>query len=314
MMRVPQREDDCAATGRDARHAIGELCRQAIFCCVAIGAIAPSLPSAAAADEGQATSSRAAREDAIRAIPWRTMTPDDRRRAQFVIQNAGIYRRLPTRIIDCDPDMFTFLVQHPEVIVDVWRIMGISRVSLDKLPDGAFRGTDGAGTTGSVRYLHTSYGPGAQNLAVVYADGAYDGKPFVTPIKAQSVMLLRSNAVQETNGRHYVTVRVDSFVNVQQMGIELVAKTVQPWINKMADQNFIETLSFISNFSRTAEKNPEGMQRLSARLATVDEPTRNELVQLCFRAAERYAHRAGATRAGATLLAHQAEVAVNRAQ
>jgi len=183
--------------------------------------------------------------------------------------------------------------------------MGISRVSLDKLPDGAFRGTDGAGTTGSVRYLHNSFGPGAQVLAVVYADGAYDGKPFVTPIKAQSIMVLRSDAVQETNGRHYVTVRVDSFVNVQQTGIEIVAKTVQPWINKTADQNFIETLSFISNFSRTAEQNPEGMQRLSTRLASVDEPTRRELVSLCFRAAERYAQREEANRTGAALLANR---------
>jgi hypothetical protein len=201
-------------------------------------------------------------------------------------------------VIDCDPDMFTFLVQHPEVIVDVWRIMGISRVALDKLPDGAFRGTDGAGTTGSVRFLHTSYGTEAQILAVVYADGAYDGKPFPTPIKARSLMVLRSKAIQETNGRHYVTVCVDSFIHVEQMGIELAAKTVQPWINKTADQNFVETLNFVSNFSRTAEKNPQGMQRLSTRLASVDATTRRELVQLCFRAAERYAQRELASQTG----------------
>jgi hypothetical protein len=92
------------------------------------------------------------------------------------------------------------------------------------------------------------------------------------------------------------------------MGIELVAKTVQPWINKTADQNFIETLSFISNFSRTAEKNPQGMQRLSTRLASVDEPTRHELVELCFRAAERYAHCEPATCTAGTLLAQRGNV------
>jgi hypothetical protein len=158
--------------------------------------------------------------------------------------------------------------------------------------------------------------PGGRVLAVVYADGAYDGKPFITTLKAKSVLVLRATAVEETNGRRYITVSVDSFVEIQQMGFEIVAKTVQPWLNKTADQNFIETLSFISNFSRTAEKNPQGMQRLATRLPSIDDPTRVQLVKLCYRAADRYAPQETATRtslsraqpSGANLLAHRPDV------
>ncbi|MEX0643044.1 MAG: hypothetical protein WD468_10110 [Pirellulales bacterium] len=307
-----------AATGQIAAPAISARCMRTACFVAALVAILQAVPEALAAPEDDATSSRAARDEAIRAIPWQSFAPDDRRRAQSVIQNTSIYRRLPTRIIDCDPDMFAFLIQHPEVVIDVWRLMGVSRITLDKMPDGTFRGTDGNGTVGNVRYLHTSFGPDAKTVAIVYADGAYDGKPFPTTLKAQSVLVLRATAVQETNGRHYVTVRVDSFVHVQQMGFELVAKTVQPWLNKTADQNFIETLSFVSNFSRTAEKNPQGMQRLSTRLPSIDDPTRNQLVQLCYRAADRYAQRENATRtsllraqsSGANLLAHRSLVSV----
>ena len=67
--------------------------------------------------------------------------------------------------------------------------------------------------------------------------------------------------MRETNGRQYITVRIDSFMKIEQMGVELVAKTVQPWISKTADRNFIETLTFVSNFSRTAEKNSDGIER-----------------------------------------------------
>lgn len=258
-----------------------------------INGISPraSQSPATSASAGDATSSRAARDEALRQIPWKQMSPANRNTTQFIVKNASIYRRLPTRIIDCDPDLFTFLLQHPEVVIDVWHTMGITQVSLSKSPDGVYRGTDGAGTNGSVRYLFSNWGPNAQNLAVVYAEGAYTGAPFVTPLKAQSIMLVRSSAVQETNGRHYITVRVDSFVRVEQLGVEVIAKTVQPWINKAADQNVIETLTFVSNFSRTAEKNPQGMQRLAKRLNAVDEPTRNQLISLCYRTAERYAQR-----------------------
>src|SRR3954462_6917720 len=129
-------------------------------------ALAISAPSG-----GEATSSRAARDEAIRAIPWKSMSPAGRQTSQSIINNTSIYRRLPTRIIDCDPDLFTFLLQHPEVVIDVWRVMGISQVALIKAPDGSYHGTDGAGTTGNVRYLFSNWGPNAQNLAVVYADG-----------------------------------------------------------------------------------------------------------------------------------------------
>lgn len=241
-------------------------------------------------NSGSATSDRAAQVEAMHAIPWKKIPTADRRLAQFVTNNASIYRRLPTRVIDCDPEMFTFLAQHPEVLVDVWRVMGISRVKLERKPDGTYRGTDGAGTTGKVRFLYTDWGRDADNLALVYADGAYEGRPFLEPVRAQSVLLLQSGAIQETNGRHYVTVRVDSFVRVEHIGLDLLAKTVRPLITRSADRNFVDTLTFVSTFSRTAEQNPQGMQRLACRLTTVDEPTRRELVQLCFRTAGRYAH------------------------
>jgi hypothetical protein len=287
------------------------LCRQTLFFSIVLAAAVSAIACAEAPDT---TSERAARDEAVRAIPWRQLPAQHRRAAQFVIGNASIYRRLPTRIIDCDPDMFTFLLQHPEVVIDVWRVMGLSQVELDKRPDGDFRGSDGAGTTGTVRYLYADYGRNADNLAVIFANGAYEGKPFLAPLKAQSLVLLRSGAIQETNGRHYITVRVDSFVKIEHLGIELIAKTVRPWISKTADQNFLETLSFVSNFSRTAEQNPHGMQRLATRLPTLDETTRNELVDLAFRTAERYAKLEAATRADTRLVARRTSVPVADAQ
>lgn len=256
-----------------------------LLCCAAQSAAEPRTDATTVG----ATSQRSAREEAIRAIPWKQIADPQRRQLQSVIQNAGMYRRLPTRIIDCDPDLFTFLLQHPEVVVDVWQMMGVSKVTLQQTADNAYRGDDGCGTTGNVSYVFTNWGPQAQNLAVVYADGAYEGKPFLKPLRARSVIVLQSGAVQESNGRNYITVRVDSFVDIQQTGVELMAKTVQPWINQTADRNFIETLGFVSTFSQTAEKNPQGMQRLAGRLRAVDAPTRDELVHLCFRAAQRYA-------------------------
>jgi hypothetical protein len=283
----------------------------------AVGAIwAAGVLPAQAEDTGTtavgATSSQAARDDALRAIPWNQIAANDRRHLQTVIKESSYYRRLPTRVIDCDPDLFTFLLRHPEVVVDVWQMMGVSKVTLQQTAANSYRADDGAGTSGDVRFVYQNWGSGARNMAVVYAEGAYEGKPFINPLRAESVLVLQSGAVRETNGRNYVSVRVDSFVRIHQVGIELVARTVQPWINKTADRNFVDTLGFVSTFSQTAEKNPQGMQRLAARLRTVDEPTRGELVNLCFRAAQRYAQDDTGPGAKPYVLAQQVELPLEK--
>ncbi len=238
-----------------------------------------------------ATSSRAAREEALRAIPWSKLSQRERQAVQNVTKKASIYRRLPTRVIDCDPELFTFMVSHPEVVIDVWRMMGATKLSLQRISDDSYYATDGAGTSGRCHFFYSNWGEGANNLAVVYTDGSYEGPPFVKPLKARSVVLLRSGAVRETNGRHYVTVRVDSFLLMERVEVQLLAQTIRPWISKTADLNFAQTLSFMSNFSRTAEKNPRGMERLASRLTGIEGPTRQELVQLCFQTADRHARR-----------------------
>src|SRR5262245_54266445 len=102
-MVVDQSGRPCASTGQFAARAITAQCMQAVFLFVTFGVLALRPATAHAApdtSDSDATSSRGARDEAIRAIPWQVIAPDQRQRAQFVIQNCSIYRKLPTRIID----------------------------------------------------------------------------------------------------------------------------------------------------------------------------------------------------------------------
>jgi hypothetical protein len=83
-------------------------------------------------------------------------------------------------------------------------------------------------------------------------------------------------------------------------------------VNATADRNLIETLSFVSNFSRTAEQNPDGMKRMAARLTTVDEPTRNELVELCYQTAERHGNVERGRRVDGLAAAQREDVLLSR--
>src|SRR5262245_18116021 len=63
----------------------------------------------AAAPPTQATSSRAAREEALRSIPFDKLDPDDRQRIAATTSSTSLYRRLPIQVTECDPDLYLFL-------------------------------------------------------------------------------------------------------------------------------------------------------------------------------------------------------------
>jgi hypothetical protein len=153
--------------------------------------------------------------------------------------------------------------------------MGISKVTLDRIGPDTYKGNDAAGTTGTVRLCYSNH-----DTQVVYAEGAYDGPMFSQPVQAQCVIVLKAGYVQETNGRYYITNRLDTFIHIDHVGLDLVAKTFAPLVTKTVDINFRETSNFVSVVSRTAGANPQGMRRLTAKLSGVDATTRGEFVRL----------------------------------
>ncbi|MEN0109515.1 MAG: hypothetical protein AAF805_02215 [Planctomycetota bacterium] len=257
-----------------------------------MAAIALLAPPAARADKPAGGAGPSAREDARRAIPWRSLSDGDRKTVSKVVGDATLYRQLPTRVIDCDPELFAYLIDHPEVVVDSWNVMGVSRLRVEPTGERRYRVTDSAGAVGDVRVVHRS-GDGVETplTMVVLADGVYRAAPMPRPIRGGSVLLLRAEAVEERNGRTYITTRLDSFLRMRGAATELVTHTLRPLITRTADHNFVETMRFVSLFSRTAETNPAGMQRLSEQLPRIDEPTRREFAAECHATAQRYAMR-----------------------
>lgn len=230
----------------------------------------------------KANTSRQAREDAIAAMPLEQLNPQDRAAVEDVVNNPSIYRRLPTQVIDCDPHFYQFLLQNPEVIVQIWRALGISNVQLERVGENSFRAADNEGTTCDVHMLYQS-----QDRQLLYASGAYEGSVLKNRVEARCVLMLRSAYIRETNGRHYVTCVLDAFVRIDRGGVELLAKTFQSLIGKSADLNFAECMGFVSSLSRTAEVNPDGLARISHKLANVDEQTRDRLAVLSAEVAAR---------------------------
>jgi hypothetical protein len=229
--------------------------------------VAPAL----AAPPSTATTSRAARSDAIRSIPLDQLDDDAKKKVSSVINHVSLFRRLPTQVVDCDPRYFIFLVRHPEVIVNIWRKMDATDMILERKGPVSFYASDNAGTVSDIEFLY-----GDQKMHILYCDGSYTGSLSARPVRADCLVLLRSEVLEGKNGRQYVAGRMDVFVSVKNLGVDLVARAMQGVIGTTTDQNFIETANFVTKLGRTTESNGPGVQRLALQLSDLDPAVRQQ--------------------------------------
>ncbi len=235
--------------------------------------LADGVPAHAAGIIGLPSKSK--REQSVRSIPFQKMNKPTQAKLWPVVSNPSIHRQMPAEIIASDPQMFLFLIRHPEVIVNIWELMGITHVKMDRTSSYTFEASDGAGTNSKVELVY-----GTNNLHVLYAKGTYDGPLFKRPIQGQCVMVLQSEYRQDTKKRTFVANKFDIFLKVDHVGAELIAKTLSPLVGRAADYNFSESVKFIGKIAEAAEKNGPGVQRLASRLQKVDPTMRRKFSDL----------------------------------
>lgn len=242
--------------------------------------------SAAVADELAAgTSSRAVRDRAIESIPFDQLNPQVARQVRSVVEGASVFRRLPVTSIEADPDLYLFLVRYPEVIVDIWRMMGISNMKAQRTGQYTLAANDGSGTHSNVDLVY-----GTPNVHVYFADGGYNGPRILKSIRAKAVIVLRTEYATEADGMPVATSQLDVFLDIENAAADWIARTVYPLFANTADHNFVESLRFVEKLAQTTVENGPGVQGMSRKLVNVHPEVRARFSQIAGVVYERYGY------------------------
>jgi len=213
------------------------------------------------------------RDEAVRSIPWDGLSEPVRAKLLSVVSRPTIFRRLPVQSVDCDPDLHVFLLRYPEVVVNIWQLMGVTKVKLNRTGPLTFDAQDGAGTVSRAELVY-----GTPELHVYYADGVYEGPLFQRPVTGNCVLLLRSS-YSARGGKTLVTDTLDVFAKLDHLGAEIIVKTLYPAVAKAVDFNFAESVKFVGQVSQAAELNGPGMQRLATHLRNVQPDVRESFAK-----------------------------------
>ncbi len=249
--------------------------RSLLALCFCIQFASPVIVGAGEPLKVEGSSSRESREQALRSIPLGNLTPQAVAKLRPVLDDPTIFRRMPVQSIVCDPEMFTFIVRYPEVLVEIWQLMGMTRVTIERTGPFNFAGEDGAGTTCRCELVM-----GSEKLHIYYTEGDYEGGLINRKLDGRCVCVIHSQPALGENGQPLVTASMDIFLKLDNLGADLIAKTISPLVVKTADYNYIESLRFVSQLSSAAQRNPQAVEQLATRLDGLRPDVRNRFIQV----------------------------------
>jgi len=226
--------------------------------------------------------SMATRRAATQLVPFNQLTPAARAKLNEVVSRPTIFRRLPVQTIESDPDMYVFLVRHPEVIVDIWKMMGVSQAEMKRTGPFTFTASDGVGTESTCELVY-----GRSDRHIYYGEGLYDGNSFGGKVRGKCVLILSSGYHKGADGTPHVTHQMDVFLKLERGGMEWMARTFFPLVAKTTDYNFVEASHFLTKLSRAAESNGPGIQRMAERMTSLDPEVRKQFVAMSTQAHHR---------------------------
>ena len=245
------------------------------------------------ATQANETAQRAA---AMQLVPFDRLTPQASEKILAIMEKPSLFRRVPPEVTQCDPDMFMHCVRSPEVVINIWQLMGVTTVDAKRTGNFSWSGTDGAGTTGDVELIY-----GSERLHVMYCDGYYEGPLLRRKILGKAVMLLQTTPTVGEDKAPVMTSQLDVFLQFENAGADIIAKTLSPLIASTADANFTETVSFVSKLSQASERNGPGMQNLAGRLQNVQANVRQEFARTAALVNQRAATRTTSTQSASTM-------------
>ncbi|MDO5555054.1 MAG: hypothetical protein Q4G68_14970 [Planctomycetia bacterium] len=224
------------------------------------------------------STSKSSAQEALRKIPWNSLSSREREQVESVLNERPIYRRLPMAGGYCNPELFDLVLCNPEIVVSFWDVLGYPGMSLQRTGPWSWHFEEQAGTLGDMELLYHD-----NDLLLLWARGRYKGPGVTTEIVGDILLILQIRYTEDQEGEPLAICRMDSFVRVYNVGYELMSRMFAPLLGRVADANFTQTVAFVGGLSRAMEENPAGVHNTVLRMKTLSPEVKEALVATCVR-------------------------------
>ena len=176
--------------------------------------------------------------------------PTERVKLEQVIENAFVSTRMEAEPYVARPEIFEYLLDHPEFATHVTRALKVARYRIWRTPEGLFL-DDGWGTQGHFEVVYAEAG-----MRVMYARGRYD-PPLLPAIRGQAVVVMEYGFRPAGEGHTVVATTITGHVNLENRFLRIVGTLVNPIAQAKADREARQLLKVFARVSRAIDERPD---------------------------------------------------------
>jgi len=223
---------------------------------------------------------------AIQKLPWSELSPAAQAKIRGVVSGSPLFHRMPPQKVYADPEIHQFLLRHPDMVIGFWEQLGVTQLSLREIRENQYVLRETGGTTAAVEVLHRT-----NDLCIVYARGEYRGPLLAKAYQGNVVLVLRTQYTRDEMGEPMIVCDLDVFIQINNVGMDMLAKLFFASLSKVADSNFEITVSFVSQVSRAASRTPDSVKDTAEEITSVRQEVCAEFCDVVDMAAIRFARR-----------------------
>jgi hypothetical protein len=186
-----------------------------------------------------------------------------RARLDAIAQTAAVSTRVEADPFPARPEVFQFLLDHPEFASRCTRVLKVARYHIWREADGLHL-DDGWGAVGRFDVVHT-----APRLRVMYARGVYR-KTLLPDVHGEAVVTIEHSVRPAPDGKSLITATVTGFVKLDSAVLNAATKLATPIVQAKADKEARTLVRVFAKVSRAADERPAELLQGLARQPDVD--------------------------------------------
>ena len=185
-----------------------------------------------------------------------------RERLEPIARGAAVSTRVDADPFVGRPEVFQYLLDHPEFATRVTRVLKVARYRIWREADGLHL-DDGWGAVGRFEVVHAVGG-----TRVMYARGVYQ-KRFLPDIHGEAVVMIEYTARPAPDGKHVIAAAVTGFVKLDSGLLSAATKLATPVARAKAEKEAKGLVKVFAKVTRAADDRPEALCQNLARESDV---------------------------------------------
>jgi hypothetical protein len=190
-------------------------------------------------------------------VPLEELPPALRADVQKTLERPTLFASGPGESFLCRPELYTWLLDHPDRAVHAWRRLGAACLNITDRGGGRFGWSDGQG---SDIVWETVYRNAA--LRVWYAQGQVKPGPMLPVVPARAVVVMHHTPVRERADGTVMYQQTDVFVHTDSKTAALVTRLMGPSAPRLAEQNISQLQMFFSSLAWYCQRYPDRTEAL----------------------------------------------------